>query len=54
MNIVQIGCSVGKDEVSEIISQNLTILDKIILVDMNPNSLNVCREYYSKISVISL
>jgi hypothetical protein len=50
MNIVQIGCSVGKDEVSEIISQNLTILDKIILVDMNPNSLNVCREYYSKIS----
>jgi hypothetical protein len=49
MNILQIGCHHGNDEVFKFIENNKNLIKKIILIDANQKSLELARSTYKNI-----
>lgn len=47
MNILQIGCNIGKDHVDDFCKKHQTIIDKIIFVDANKKALEKAKENYA-------
>jgi FkbM family methyltransferase len=51
MNIVQVGCHMGDDHVTDFISNNFC--QNIILIDANPYALDICKEKYKSIENVT-
>ena len=52
MNIIQVGCHVGKDRVQNFIEENYNKINRGILIDANEECLNICKESYKHLSKI--
>ena len=48
MNIIQIGCNDGKDHVFDFVNQNLESIDNLILIDVNKNCIDYCKNIQYK------
>ena len=53
MNILQIGCYSGDDDVSKFLNKYRDCLDKVVLVDASIDSLNLAKKHYKDFETIS-
>lgn len=50
MNIIQIGCHNGDDGVLDFIKNHLSEINRVILIDANPNVIQFCKQTYQQIT----